>query len=55
MHGSSPPQKCLTRHGPVAGCQHIFDQLIALDAKFSGVLFRNFIVACTIASAEGQA
>jgi hypothetical protein len=66
MHDSSPRQKTppphlaaiaahVCEHGPIPGCQHIFEQLIKLDAEFPGLLFRDFVVACAIASAEGEA
>jgi hypothetical protein len=50
MHGSSPRQKTppphlaavathVREHGPIPGCQYIFEQLIKLDAEFPAFSF----------------
>ena len=45
----------LRERGPLPACRHVFDQLIDLDVAFPGLSFRDFVVACGVASAEGAA
>jgi hypothetical protein len=42
-------------HGPDVGCEHVWDALCAIDAKFPGLSFREFVLAIAVANAEGQA
>lgn len=39
----------LIEHGPVPGCKHIFEQLLALSQAFPGITVIEFIAASAIA------
>jgi hypothetical protein len=42
--------------GPLPGCKHVFEQLIALDAAFPGISVAQFIRASALAvTTEGSA
>jgi hypothetical protein len=44
----------LRKRGVLLGRWHVFDQLIELDVAFPTLSFRDFVLACAVASAEGN-
>jgi len=52
---SSKVARHIREHGPTPGCDHVWQQLIALDELFPRLTYREFVIACGLASAEGQA
>jgi hypothetical protein len=45
----------IRKRGPLPGCQHVFEQMLAVDIEHPGLSFCDFVVACAVASAEGEA